>query len=115
MEETPVLESWRDNQEIVDALDRLILKSAPELNIIMSALDDGVPIKDRAHGNMGIAFAFCLSLFTVIYERVRRENPSPLEAWDAAAAAVGGHPLTQQVMARSAAAVIDRQTEGVTE
>lgn len=109
------METWRDNQEIVGALDRLILKSAPELNIIMSQLDDGVPIKDRAHGNMGIAFAFCLSLFTVMYERVRRTNQPPLEAFDAAFAAVAAHPMTQNVMARSAVAVVDRQTEGLTE
>ena len=115
MEETPDLESWRDNSEIVAALDRLILKSAPELNIIMAQLDEGIPIKDRANGNMGIAFGVCLSLFTVMYERVRRENPSPLEAWDAAPAAVGAHPMTQNFMARSAASVVDRQTEGLTE
>ena len=39
MEETPAEETWRDNMEIVNALDRLILKAAPELDIVMREID----------------------------------------------------------------------------
>ena len=96
-------------------LDRLLLKAAPELDIIMREIDSNQSVKEKAQGNMGIAFGFTISLFTVMYERARRINSSPLDAWDAAVAEAGAHPLTQQLLARSATAVIDRQTEGLTE
>ena len=115
MTETPEEETWRENEEIVNALDRLLLKAAPELDIIMREIDQNQTIKERAQGNMGIAFGFTLSLFTVMYERSRRVNGNVLDAWDAAVAAAGSHPMTQQLLARSATAVIDRQTTGVTE
>ena len=113
--ETPNEETWRDNEELVNALDRLLLKAAPELNIIMAEIDKNQNIKEKAHGNMGIAFGFCMSLFTVMYERVRRTNPNPLDAWDGAIGAVGAHPMTQQLIARATTSVIDRQTQGLTE
>lgn len=115
MAETPSEETWRNNEEIIGALDRLILKAAPELDIIMREIDQNQSIKERAQGNMGIAFGFTLSLFSVMYERARRVNAHPLDAWDAAVAEAGKHPMTQQLLARSATAVIDRQTQGVTE
>ena len=115
MEETPAEETWRDNMEIVNALDRLILKAAPELDIVMREIDANQSIKERAQGNMGVAFGFTLSLFSVMYERARRTTSDPLEAWDAAVSEAGAHPMTQQLLARSAMAVVDRQTEGLTE
>ena len=115
MAETPSEETWRENKEIIEALDRLILKAAPELDIIMREIDSNQSIKERAQGNMGIAFGFTLSLFSVMYERARRVNADPLAAWDAAVAEAGAHPMTQQLLARSATSVIDRQTQGVTE
>ena len=115
MEETPTEETWRSNEAIVNALDRLILKAAPELDIIMSEIDSNQSIKEKASGNMGVAFGFAISLFCVFYERGRRANANKLEAWDAAVAAAGAHPMTQSLMARSAASVIDRQAEGLTE
>ena len=65
MEETPTEETWRSNEAIVNALDRLILKAAPELDIIMSEIDSNQSIKDKASGNMGVAFGFAISLFCV--------------------------------------------------
>ena len=115
MEETPPMETWRDNEEIVNAIDRLILKAAPELNLIMSEIDKQQSVKEKASGNMGVAFGFTMSLFTVFYERARRTTSNPLEAWDIAVTEAAAHPMTQSLMARSAAAVIDRQAQGVTE
>lgn len=115
MTETPEEETWRDNEEIVNALDRLLLKAAPELDIIMQEIDKDQSIKERAQGNMGIAFGFTLSLFTVMYERARRQSANPLDAWDAAVGASGAHPMTQQLIARATTSVIDRQTQGLTE
>jgi hypothetical protein len=115
MTETIDVGTWRENDEIVAALDRLILKAAPELNTIMIELDKDQTLKQKAAGNMGIAFGFCVSLFTVAYERVRRTSADPLEAFDSAVTAIAAHPLTQDVVARSMSAVVDRQAKGLKE
>ena len=105
MEETL---SWREDPEIVEAMDRLFLKAAPELNIIMAKLDDAQSVKERAHGNMGMAIGFLVSLWCVHYERHRRTGTNPIQSFDHAMMQLAGHQMMQQVIARSAQVVVDR-------
>lgn len=101
-------ETWRDDPELIAAVDRLLNGAAPELDTIMSRMTADQSAIQQAQGNMSFALIFCLGLFSCHYASARKAGESEAGAWEIAFAGIANHPLTQQIVAKAMSHSVDQ-------
>jgi len=103
------METWLDDEVLCNAIDRLLISSAPDLDIIIARLDETQSVILRAQGDVRAATLFGIGFFAQCYKSARTESEMDIPtAFNHSLATVTGHPLCQLVVAQVLASKLDK-------